>query len=152
MDDPAGVRRGKSTGNSQRNANRLRHWDSSRLHPLTQASALQAFRYEERDAAVLAGVVHGENVRVIERAGRSRFFRKTPDVLGITGVVRQENLDGDIAAQTIVAGPPDLARPSGSQQTKDGVRADALSRLQGPAADRDAVCQEVERRPGQELP
>ena len=141
MDDPTGVRGREATRDSERDGDGLVHRQRPRVETLAQALPFQAFGHEERRAAVLADVVDGEDVRVIERACRSRFVRKAAQALGIAREVRQQDLDRDVAVETFVSGAPHFARAAGPEQSNDGVRADRARparRLHPSAADGSA--------------
>jgi hypothetical protein len=73
---------------------------------LPQALSFEALGDEVRDAAMLADVVHGEDVRMIERAGAAGLVGETPQPLGIRRVVRQHHFDGHVAVEPLVAGAP----------------------------------------------
>ena len=81
---------------------------------------------------------------MIERASRSRFFREAAQALHIARVVRQQDLDRDVATQALVAGAPDFAAPARAEQSIDGVGADALAGTKAPSVGRELPGQLVE--------
>ena len=130
MHDPALVRGCEALGDALRHRHRLAHRHRPRLQALAQAPTLQAFGDEVGHALLFADVVDDQDVRVIERARSPRFFRETAQLLCVAGQVRQQELDGDVAAQALVLRAPDLARAAGAELLHEGVRTDAPAGLQ----------------------
>jgi hypothetical protein len=152
MDDPASVSGGETTGDVYRDGNRLVDRQTSVRETCPKRVALEALRDQERRTAVLADVVHREDVRVVEGPCQSCFVRKTADAPRIAREEREEHLDGDLATQTFVARAPDLAATTGTEQPKDGIGANTLARVECPSIAGDMLGQPVERRDRHELP
>ena len=69
---------------------------------------------------------------MVERTDRPCFFREFPKTIGIGRKMREQDLDGHIATQTLVARSPHFARPSGTKPAHNGVRSDQLTGTQRP--------------------
>ena len=83
------------------------------------------------EAVVLADIVERADVRVSEGRDRARFALESLAELRVGGKDARENLDGDGAVESRVAGPVDLAHAAGAERRHDFVRAEADSGHQG---------------------
>src|SRR5439155_12986909 len=72
-------------------------------------------------------VVHAEDIRMIEGAGRLRFFGESP-LLHRVGTGAREHLDGDVALQTGIAAAIHFAHSACTQQGDDLIRAEMVGR------------------------
>jgi hypothetical protein len=72
---------------------------------------------------VLAEVVDGENVGVIEGGYGARLLLKAPQTVGFGGQGRRQNLDGNIAAETLIAGTVDFAHSASADERNEFVGA-----------------------------
>ena len=69
---------------------------------------------------MLADVVHGNDVGVVQRTGRARFLLESASLL-IVMLVRRQDLDGHGAANLDVASAQDAPRSVATQLLLDGV-------------------------------
>jgi len=67
-------------------------------------SAVDVLHRDEVDAVHVVDIVYGDDVRVVERRGGSRFVHEAPPALGIGNGVRRQHLDCNDAVQMRVAG------------------------------------------------
>jgi hypothetical protein len=80
---------------------------------------------DDVDEAILAAdVVYGNDVGMIERAGRARLLLESLAAAGVAGDIRWKHLEGDGAGQAVVAGAIDFAHAARAQKGNDLVRAD----------------------------
>ena len=92
-----------------------------------------AFDQLHRDEEVSVGgpdVVHGDDVRVIERRGRARLLLEAGAPLGVLGKSRREDLDRHLAAETGIARLVDFSHASGAERSNDFVGSESRSRAQ----------------------
>ncbi len=82
------------------------------LHQLAQRRAVDVLHDDVGDRHTghvgLAGVVHGDDVRVVQRRGGVRLTAEAGHERGVPGEVRAQQLDRDAAAQAQVAALVDL--------------------------------------------
>jgi hypothetical protein len=87
--------------------------------PLGQRLALDQLHDEVVHAPVMADVVHGTDVRMIERGDGARLALELAPGLGLRAGRRGQNLDRDGPAQTGVVRSIDLAHPAGADGRDD---------------------------------
>ena len=105
MDDAGGVGGGEAPGHLHRDPQRLRHGQATPRQPLPQALALQALHGDPRTPhGVLADVVDGDDVGMVEGRSGLRLQEEAPRALGIGHRRRVEQLDGHRAPEARVAG------------------------------------------------
>ena len=95
--------------------------------PFAQRLALEQLRDDERRAVVLADVVDGQNVRMVQRGGGARLLLEASQTLGIPGERGRQHFDGHVAAQAGIAHTIDFAHPARPEQSEHFVRADAIT-------------------------
>ena len=100
----------------------LRHVGRSRREPLAERLPLEELGDGVGDVSLAADVVDGEDVRVGERGERPRLALEPRDPVGVARDGLGEDLDGDLAAETGVAGAVDLSHPAGAEWAEDLVR------------------------------
>ena len=88
---------------------------------------------DEAQAASLAGVVDGEDVRVIERRDAPGLPLEARDpLLGGGGCWRSQDLERQLAAEAHVLGQEDLAHAAGAERGEDAVVGQHIARCEGP--------------------
>ena len=102
----------------------------ARREPLPQGLALEELRDEVGRAVVGAHVVHDEDARVVEGAGRPRLLLEAQEALLVAGERGGQDLDHHVAPEAGVARPVDLAHPAHGERGGDLVRPEALARGQ----------------------
>ncbi len=80
-------------------------------------------------AVVMADVVDGEDVRMVEGAGGAGFLLEAGEPFVGVGERSGKDLDGDVATEPLVAGAIDLAHAAGAELAEDFVWADASACL-----------------------
>ena len=104
-----------------------------RRQRLGQRSPLhQLHRQEDRCARIFDGV-DGDDVRVIERGHGERFAREALAAIGVDRCDVGEHFECDLALQSRIAGPIDLAHPAGAEQRHDFLGTELLPGLNGMA-------------------
>jgi hypothetical protein len=92
------------------------------LQPLAQRGPFEQLHDRVERSAVGPEVVNGEDVRMRQRRdGASLPLEPRQGVAGM-GVRPDQNFDGDVALQTLVARPPDLPHPARADAADDLVR------------------------------
>jgi hypothetical protein len=104
-----------------------RHGQRKPMQAPGQRAALEQFHDEEAHAVLEADVVDGEDVRVVQRAGRAGLELEPTPALRIGRRRFGQHLDGDRAIETCVAGPVDLAHATGAQRCEDLVWTEAAA-------------------------
>ena len=61
---------------------------------------------------------------MVQRRDRPRFMFESAQAIRVIGHRRGENLDGDVAIETRIAGAVDFAHPARPEQRDDFVRAE----------------------------
>ena len=93
--------------------------------PIGQRAARHQLEHQELVGPALLESVNRGNIRMIERGEHARFTLETGEALAVSGKGIGQRLDGDLAAETRVAGPVDLAHSAGPKQRVDFVGAEA---------------------------
>jgi hypothetical protein len=121
----------KSVGHTEQQPDHVMPGARFAPNPFLERAAVDEFSDQVLAAVELAGVVHGEDVRVIERRSRLRFALEP----ATSGRIRQqqlgEKLDGDRAIQLRVEAAVDLTHPAAAERRDDFVRPDARADDQG---------------------
>ena len=123
-----------------------RHVRFSRQRPRLERAAVDELRDEIRAAIDIPDIVHGEDVRMIERGEHAGFALEAGQPIGVGDEQRRQDLDRHIASELCVARAVDVAHPAGAHQLHDLVRAEAIAALQRTAG------HAVDRRPLGEAP
>ena len=84
--------------------------------------AFEQLRHEVVEAVVLADVVHGEDVRMVERGRRTRLLLEPQQTVAIAAELNRQDLDRDVTSQPDVAAPIHLAHASGAEDAENLVR------------------------------
>jgi hypothetical protein len=114
------------------------------LQPLGERDALDELHDERGHRAGRLEAVDLGNVRGIQRGQRPRFAAEPREALGVVGHRVRQDLQGDIASESRVARPVDLAHAAGPDPGDDLVGADVcawwqrhvISRLRSPCPGR----------------
>ena len=86
--------------------------------PVAERRALEQLRDDVRARRAGTHVVHGEDVRVVEGTGRSRFLGEPPQLVFPVRAHRQQ-LDGDLSAKVQIASEEDAAHAAASELPLD---------------------------------
>ena len=127
MHDALLVRRMESQRDLDGDVERFTDRQRTAADVLAQRRAVDKFHRDERRAVTLADVVDGQNMRVIERRGGSRFVREAAQTIGILINVTQ-HLDGDDAFETVVHRAIDDTHAAFADKRQDLVRAEPRTR------------------------
>ena len=110
---------------------RLVNGDRTFLDPLRQRLALDVLHDEEIDAVLLAHVIKGADVRMVELRNHLGFTLEARLAFGALGQVLREDLDGNRPVEPSVLGFVDLAHAPLADWGEDFVRAEARSGCEG---------------------
>ena len=105
MDDAGAVRGVEGVGQRCANVEQRRQLDRARTEPLAQRLSLEQLHREIVSIALLADVVDGADVRVIERRGGARLAQKALDSGGVSADGLRQQLESNPAPQPRVFGP-----------------------------------------------
>ena len=89
---------------------------------------------------MLTDVVHGEDVRVIERGRRFRFLLESVQTVGVSGNGGGQDFDGNVTRQARIASSIDLSHAPCTQEGDNLIRAQASARLQRHGANIGIIC------------
>src|SRR5581483_11145245 len=135
MHDPFLVRGGESVRDLSRVFDRLAN-GNARAALVGEAVAdlvaerlsFEQFHHDVRGVVVRADVIDRDEVRMIQRAGRTRLDLEAMQPVGIARDELRKNLDGDVALQTAVARRPDLTHSTRTDARANLVRTHSGSR------------------------
>ena len=130
MDDPVLVRRRQPPADLHAVVDHLARGQRPGLEPLAQGLALEQLEDDVVDTLVGADVVDGEDVGVVQGGDGAGLALEAAQPLGVGGGIGREDLEGDLAPETGVAGPVDLPHAPGAEGREDLVRADTAARGQ----------------------
>ena len=121
MDNSPSVGGAEAVCNFQGDCDGIVQRERSPFEAFAQALSFETFGHDERGAVMLADVVDGKDIRVVECPGRSRFVCKTTHAFGIGREVRQHDLDRHMASETLVPSAPHFASAACPKQAFDRV-------------------------------
>ena len=127
MQDASLVRRGETVGQADDELDDVvpRPW--ARFDPVSERAAVNEFAHEVLAPVQLAGVMHREDVRVIERGRQLRFALEAPPGRRV-GEVGGEKLDRDGTIQLRVRRTVDRAHPALAKLLIEAICADRCAR------------------------
>jgi len=102
----------------------------TRRHQLPERRTLEQLRDDEWYACIRANIVNGNDVRVVERGDSARLTFETLATVGVAHPDGRQDFDCDVAAQTRIVSPVDLAHAAGAEHTRDLIRAEPRSWVQ----------------------
>ena len=99
---------------------------------LPQRLPLEQFGDDVELAAGISDVEHGDDIRMVERAGGAGLLLEAAEQIAISRETFVENLDGDVTAQPGVLGSIDYAHAALADHRDDLIRPEPLPRLVHP--------------------
>src|SRR5271154_6324290 len=90
--------------------------------PVAQSLPFKKLRHQVRRALMLAKIVNGEDVGMIQRGDGLRLLLEAPQSLGIAGESSRQNLNRNVTVEPRVARPIHLAHAARSDCRYDFVR------------------------------
>jgi hypothetical protein len=124
MDDAVRVRRLDRVGDLGREVHDASLGQRPRLEQVLQRLPLEQFHHQEAASLVLAEVVDGADIGMIERRGGARLPLETLDRGGVIREPRREELERDVASQASVLRPIDNAHSAAAEFVEDPVMRD----------------------------
>ena len=97
----------------------LLHGEGTVLEHLLERPALHQLHRDEARPLVLADLVDGGDVRMVEGRGGTSLSLEAPPLIRVARRRLGEDLDRDLAAEAGVAGPIDLAHPPRTDQVRE---------------------------------
>ena len=128
--DPFLVRRREAVRDGERQLNRFANRDRGRIHPFPKGLAFEQLRHDERRTGIGADVVHGEDVRVVQRRSRARFLFEPMQAIDVCRECGGQYLDRYVTAQPRIPCAVHLAHAACADCAHDLVRPEASARLQ----------------------
>src|SRR6185436_2459871 len=125
MDDAMAMRGVERRGDLDGAPDRLVRWQRAFGNSIRERLALEARHHEEVRPLVLADVVQGADVGVIESADRLGLALEALAAIGIGCRFIRQDLDRDGAIEPAVLRPVDLTHPARAERRDDFVRAEA---------------------------
>ena len=95
-----------------------------------QRLAFQELRDDVRLAVVCAKVVHGDDVGVVQRGGRTGFLLESAEPIGVGTEDQRHDLDRNVPAEPRIVRPIYLAHAAGAERGNDFVAADPFAGLE----------------------
>src|SRR5688572_30252885 len=99
MDDAGRVRGLERIGDLHADINGGARTKRARIEPFPERRALQELHGDERSSVLLANVVHGADVRMVERRCAAGFTLKAAQRVGIASQFRRDEFEGDRSMQ-----------------------------------------------------
>src|SRR5262245_59167971 len=121
MDDAFLVRGGQAGGDLLGVLDGLARRQRKVIQPRAQYFAFEHFGDEVRRAFVIANVMDRQDVRMVERRGRSRLLLESAQSAKVLGELGGQDLDCNLAVEPSVAGLVDLAHPARAERSENFV-------------------------------
>ena len=128
------VRCRQSVGNLHSILDRLTLGQGAAIEGCPQAAALQELGDQKRRLLVLADVMNGENVGVVERRHRPRLLLKAMQAVSFAGERCRKNFEGHIASQAGIRRAINFSHAACANQRLDFVRTEFSARGERHAA------------------
>ena len=96
-------------------------------HPFPERLAFEEFGDDVRPRALDADVMHGQDVRMIQAAGGSRFLLEPAAPIRIRRERRREDFECDVALQLMIAGPVHFTHAPGAERAENLEAAKAIA-------------------------
>src|SRR5262249_52652528 len=90
-----------------------------RRESLPQVLSLEELAHDVEDPVLHPHVVDSHDVGVVQRSGEARLLLEPGELLRVRGELGADDLEGDVAMQTLVPCPVDLAHAAGADETTD---------------------------------
>ena len=127
MNNALFMRCGKGIGQSACNLDDLRDGKAVGRNQAIKWLPIDQLHGEKVDAVGFFDRKDGHDIRVIQRGYGAGFALKAGQALGIMRHSRGEHLDGDVAAETWIAGAKDLSHTAGADGREDFIRAEFVA-------------------------
>src|SRR5215813_10213707 len=121
MRDALRVRRIQPIGYLDREVQQLVDLQGLRPNPVLEGLPLQILHGDEGLAFILADLVDGTDMGMVQSGGGARFALKTLQSLAVLGKMFREELQGDEAAELGVLGLINHTHPAATQLLEDAV-------------------------------
>ena len=127
MNDPDGVGRAERVGDLRREVDSASHRQRPSIDLVPKCSPLDELGDDERHVSFEVDIVDGDDARMIQCAGGTRFLEEPAAALGIRGHCGGQDLQRDIAVDPRIVSEINLAHSAGAQRRDDFVRTEAVS-------------------------
>ena len=127
MNDALAVRRVEGIGDFDPDGEELIQFHRTAVDQVLERLAAEAFHHDEGMAFMLADLVNGADVGMIQRGGGAGLAAKTLEGLRVLGRIFGQKLQGNEAAELSVLGLVDDSHAPAAKQVENPVVRDCLS-------------------------
>ena len=131
MRDPLLMRRREAMRDVQRELDRLADCDRPGIQAVPKSRAFKQFRHNEWRAALRADVVHGKDIRVVQRGGGAGFLLESTEAIDVGRECCGEDFDRDITSEARIARTVYLADAASAEGGDDFVGAETGAGSEG---------------------
>ena len=121
MNDALVVRRRQSLRNLRGIVGGLARRQGAVVELRAQAAAFEQLGNDEGRAVLLADIVNGKNVGMIQRRDRARFLLEATEPVGVAGKRLRQHLERDLAAKARIASAIHLSHTARAERRDDFV-------------------------------
>ena len=131
MRDPLLVRCREAIRDVTREFERLADRDGPGIQAVPKRLAFKQFGHNEWRAGLSADVVHGEDIRVVQRGGCAGFLLESTEAIDVGRKCCGEDFDRDITSESRIARTVHLAHAASAEGGHDFVRAETAAGSEG---------------------
>src|SRR4029453_844677 len=102
---------------------RLANGDRATIQPVPKRLPFEQLGYDEGRLGMGADVVHGEDVRVVQRRRRAGFLLESMQAIDVGRKCGGEYFDRNITSESRIARPVDLTHAADAEHGLDLIRA-----------------------------
>ena len=125
MDDALFVRRLEPARDLKGMLDRLANSDRATIQPVPKRLPFEQLGYDERRFGMGADVVHGEDVRVVQRRRRAGFLLESMQAIDVGRKCRGKYFDRNITSESRIARPVDLTHAADAEHSLNLIRAES---------------------------
>ena len=129
MDDAGPVGGVERVGDVGGDGEQVGDWQRTGAQPILQRLAFEPLHGDERRSGVLADLVDGADMRMVERRSRPRFAPKSFDRGRVGRHRRGQKLERDLASEPQILGQIDDTHPATAEQRLDSVVVDRVTAI-----------------------
>ena len=123
--NPGRVRPRKPVGHLRRNRQQALHGQRALVQEVPKRFPLDQLHRDVGAGFRLADVVDDDDVRMVQRRGRTCLLFESPQAVGVGGDRIGQHLDRDLSAQPRVPRPIDFSHPTRAERAEDLVGAES---------------------------
>ena len=126
MEDALSVRRLEPARDLKGMLDRLANSDRAAIQPVAKRLPFEQLGYDERRFGMGADVVHGEDVRVVQRRRGAGFLLESMQAIDVGRKCRGKDFDRNMTSESRIAGPIHLTHPAGAEHFLNFIRAESV--------------------------